>query len=571
LEIEVTSFDLRLLLEEIGDMMAVRAQHKGLEFISLIAPDIPAPVRGDPGRIRQILLNLTGNALKFTNRGEISISVLAEKETDTDVQLRFSVRDTGIGIAKNRARDIFEAFTQADTSTTRKYGGTGLGLSICKKLVELMGGKIGVLSREGAGSEFWFTLTLEKHKLQTSQAENRSIENIRILAVDDNSTNRRLIALLLESWKCRYSVVPSGKEALKILRKASLEGDSFKIAILDMQMPEMDGEELGRRILADSTIDKPKLVVMSSIGARGDASRVHDLGFSAYLTKPVKQSQLFDCLTTVYGHKAKVHPLVTRHTLKESRKTGLKILIAEDNPVNQLVAVKILEKLGYNADVAGDGAEAVELLSKTAYDMVFMDCQMPVMDGYAASRAIRSGRGNVLNSKVTIIAMTANALKGDKEKCIESGMDDYISKPVTPGVLSDIIDKWASVLPEKEEILIEPLLRESTFRQNKLEDDFGDDIKTIKELISLFIATAEKNLRELSVAVHEGTTAKMRILAHTLKGSALNIGADDFADACGRLEQMLSKGDLANGEILMGIVESEYDKLTDHLSAIGYR
>ncbi len=366
-------------------------------------------------------------------------------------------------------------------------------------------------------------------------------------------------------------MVPSGKEALKILRKASLEGDSFKIAILDMQMPEMDGEELGRRILADPGIDKPKLVVMSSIGARGDASRVHELGFSAYLTKPVKQSQLFNCLTTVYGHETERHPLVTRHTLKESRKTGIKILIAEDNPVNQLVAVKILEKLGYKADVAVNGAEAIEFLSKIAYDIVFMDCQMPVMDGYDASRAIRSGKGNVLNSKVTIIAMTANALKGDKEKCIESGMDDYISKPVTPGMLSEMVEKWVSAVSEKEEIRIEPLLCDSTFRQDKLEDDFGDDIETIKELISLFIATAEKNLRELSIAVHEGVTAKIKILSHTLKGSALNIGADDFANACGRLEQMLSKGDLANSDILLGIVESEYDKLTDHLSTIGYR
>ncbi len=571
LEIEITSFDLRLLLEEVGDMMAIRAQHKGLEFISMIAPDIPAPVKGDPGRIRQILLNLTGNALKFTSQGEISVSVLAENETDTHVQLRFSVRDTGIGIPPDKAKNIFDAFTQADASTTRKYGGTGLGLSICKKLVALMGGKIGVLSREGAGSEFWFTLTLEKHKLQTAQSETRSIENIRILAVDDNSTNRRLIALLLESWKCRFSVVPSGKEALKILRKASLEGDSFKIAILDMQMPEMDGEELGRKILADSTIDKPKLVVMSSIGARGDASRVHELGFSAYLTKPVKQSQLFNCLTTVYGHETERHPLVTRHTLKESRKTGIKILIAEDNPVNQLVAVKILEKLGYKADVAGNGAEAIEFLSKIAYDIVFMDCQMPVMDGYDASRAIRAGKGNVLNSKVTIIAMTANALKGDKEKCIVSGMDDYISKPVTPAMLSEMVEKWVSAVSGKEEIRIEPLLCDSTFRQDKLEDDFGDDIQTIKELISLFMATAEKNLRELSIAVHEGTAAKIKILSHTLKGSALNIGADDFANTCGRLEQMLSKGDLANSDILLGIVESEYDKLMDHLSAIGYR
>ena len=481
------------------------------------------------------------------------------------------MKDTGIGIPLDKAKSNFEAFTQADAQTTRKYGGTGLGLSICEKLVDLMGGKIGVLSEEGTGSEFWFTLTLEKGYTQASPVETRSIENIHIIAVDDNSTNRRLIALLLESWKCRYSVVPSGKEALKILREATLENDPFKIAILDMQMPEMDGEELGRRILADPQIDNPKLIVMSSIGARGDAARVHELGFSAYLTKPVKQSQLFDCLSTIYGHESKKLPLVTRHTLKEFRKIGIKILVVEDNPVNQLVAVRILEKLGYKADVAGNGVEALESLSGIAYDIVFMDCQMPVMDGYDASRAIRSGKGSILNRKVTIIAMTANALKGDKEKCIEAGMDDYISKPVTPGMLSEIVEKWASAVPEKKEMRIEPLLCDSTFRQGKLEDDFGDDVETIRELIGIFIVSAENNLRDLSAAIQKGVTAQIKILSHTLKGSALNIGADNLADACGRLEQMVSRGDFANSDILLGIVESEYGKLVDHLSEIGYR
>ncbi|MCK5131774.1 MAG: response regulator [Candidatus Sabulitectum sp.] len=573
LEIEITSFDLRLLLEEVGDMMAVRAQHKGLEFISLIAPDIPAPVRGDPGRIRQILLNLTGNALKFTSEGEISISVIAENENDTHVQLRFSVRDTGIGIPDNKAKSIFDAFTQADASTTRKYGGTGLGLSICKRLVALMGGKIDVLSREGSGSEFWFTLTLEKHSKQSSRTEARSIENIRILAVDDNTTNRRLMTLLLESWKCRYSVVPSGREALEILRDATFEKDPFRIAVLDMQMPKIDGEELGGRILDDAEIESPELVMMSSIGARGDAARLHELGFSAYLTKPVKQSQLFDCLTTVYGHgpKKEKTPLVTRHTLKESRKAGVQILIAEDNPVNQLVAVKILKKLGYKADIAENGTEAIDALRRTAYDIIFMDCQMPVMDGYAASRAIRSGKEKVLNSDVVIIAMTANALKGDKEECIQAGMDDYISKPITPKLLSDILVKWVPKKSVNGELRIEPLLSDNTFQREKLDLDFGDDVETIRELISLFIVTAQKNLRDLSAAIRENKPANVRILAHTLKGSALNIGANDFANACARLEHLVSRGDLANSDILQSIVESEYERLLIHLSEIGYR
>ena len=573
LEIELTRFDLRLLLEEVGDMMAIMAQQKGLEFISLISPDIPAPVTGDPGRIRQILLNLTGNALKFTHAGEISVSVNAEKETDTHVLLRFSVRDTGIGIPPEKAKTIFTAFTQADASTTRKYGGTGLGLSISKRLVELMGGQIGVLSKVDSGSEFWFTVSLEKHNQITSYSGNRSIENTRILAVDDNSTNRRLMSLLLESWKCRHSVVSSGQEALKLLKEATESADPFKIAVLDMQMPEMDGEELGRRILSDSEIESPKLVVMSSIGARGDAARLHELGFSAYLTKPVKQSHLFDCLTTVYGHKSEDEklPLVTRHSIREFRKSAIRILVAEDNPVNQLVAVKILEKLGYKADVVENGAEAISALQKIPYDIVFMDCQMPVMDGYEAARAIRSDQQQVLNNKVVIIAMTANALKGDREQCINAGMNDYISKPVTSQVLADVLVKWSPDESEKEEIEIEAILPNCVFKKQKLQDDFGDDLETIRELIGLFYVTAQKNLKDLSEAVIQNNLSRIKILAHTLKGSALNIGACDFANAAGRLEQLVSGGDTGNSDILFKVAEQEFDKLSIHLSEIGYR
>ncbi len=569
LVIENTGFDLRLLLEEVGDLMGIRAHQKKLEFISLIAPDIPASVKGDPGRIRQILLNLVGNALKFTQSGEICVSVTPEQETEKQVLLRFSVRDTGIGIPPEKAKSIFEAFTQADASTTRKYGGTGLGLSICKRLVALMGGRIGLLSKPGVGSEFWFTITLQKQKTQQVPKIIRSIENIRILAVDDNSTNRRLIALILESWNCRYSVVSSGKEALEIIKKAFKCNDPYKIAILDMQMPEMDGEELGIKILNIPDIEQPRLVVMSSIGARGDATRLHELGFSAYLTKPVKQSQLFDCLSAVYGSKPEVEktPLVTRHSLKESRKANIKILIAEDNAVNQLVAVKILEKLGYTADVAENGREAINALVAKKYDLVFMDCQMPVMDGYAASREIRDR----LKSDVVIIAMTANALKGDKELCIESGMNDYISKPISPKKVSEVILRWTSKIPEKDKIALKPVLNDTTFDISKLQEDFGDDIETIKQLITLFITTADQNLKDLNEAVNNSNMPSVKIISHTLKGSAWNIGADDFASSCDRLEQLVGKGDLANSDIILDIIATEYQKLLIHLSEIGYK
>ncbi len=421
--------------------MAMRAQQKGLEFILMIAPEIPAGVMGDPGRIRQILLNLTGNALKFTHKGEISVSVTPEFERNDSVHLRFSVRDTGIGIPPDKQERIFSAFSQADSSTTRKYGGTGLGLSICRKLVELMKGKIGLLSREGAGSEFWFTLSLKKQKDLPERVRPGTIENSRIIAVDDNSTNRRLISLLLDSWKCDYSIASGGAAALETLRRGTAGGRPFEIAILDMQMPEMDGEELGRRIIEDETIETPKMVVMSSMGARGDAARLHELGFSAYLTKPVKQSQLYDCLARIRGQTfvEEKTPLITKYSLKESRKASISILVAEDNPVNQLVAVKILEKQGYRADVAANGLLAVKALEERPYDIVFMDCQMPVLDGYEASKKIRKeGLGK---PGLVIIAMTANALKGDREKCIQAGMDDYIAKPVTP-------DHWRRCLTD---------------------------------------------------------------------------------------------------------------------------
>lgn len=573
LEIEETSFDLRLLLEEIADMMAIRAQQKNLEFISMIAPNIPAPVKGDPGRIRQILLNLTGNALKFTSKGEICVSVTPEDETDSEIKLRFSVRDTGIGIPTEKAKNIFDAFTQADSSTTRKYGGTGLGLSICKKLVKLMNGNIGVLTKEGSGSEFWFIVTLKKDIKKVAQIQTKSIENIRILAVDDNSTNRRLIALLLDSWKSRYTVVSSGKEALHVLEEASRGNDPFKIAILDMQMPEMDGEELGVRIIDNPHIDTPKLIVMSSIGARGDAARLYDLGFSAYLTKPVKQTQLYDCLSTIYGSSSveEKQPLVTRHTLKELNKIKLKILLAEDNPVNQLVAVKILEKLGYTADVAENGALALEALQEKPDDIVFMDCQMPVLDGYETSQKIRSLEQGALNKDVTIIAMTANALKGDREKCIQAGMNDYIPKPVTPKVIAEVLSKWEKKKTIEEEIQIEQFPSDIVFKKDKLLNDFGDDIETIKELISIFISTTESNLAGLAKAIRENDLSDVKICTHTMKGSALNIGATSLAKSCEHLEQLVSKGDLANSTVVLDIIEAEFDKLLVEFEEIGYK
>ena len=570
LEIENTDFNLVALMEDIGDLMASRVQNKGLEFISLISPDIPRVVTGDPGRIRQILLNLTGNALKFTASGEISVSVMVEQESNSSALLRFSVRDTGIGIPQDKVNSIFDAFTQADTSTTRKYGGTGLGLSICKRLTEVMNGKIGVLTREGAGSEFWFTLTLEKPYNPSTHVTPLSLENVRILAVDDNSTNRRLLSLLLESWNSRCSVTPGGKEALEALRTATLAGDAYSIAVLDMQMPGMDGEELGQKIIQDPDIKTPRMVMMSSVGARGDEARLQEMGFSAYLTKPVKQSLLFECLTSLCRAEEKLHksPSVHSHSSSQSGKSDLRILIAEDNSINQLVAIRILEKLGYDSDVAFNGAEAIEMLRKQFYDIVFMDCQMPVMDGYEATRIIRSNNSNILNPGIVVIAMTANVLAGDREKCLQAGMNDYLPKPVTPASVSSVLSSWLSIIQSEKYMADENAV--TFFDPGKLKGDLGNDMVAIREFINIYLVSARKYLNELSTGVKADNAIAVKISTHILKGASLNIGANNLAVACERLEQLSIKGDLGNSDILLKVVEIEFDRLSEHLSDIGW-
>ena len=449
LDLEVLDFDLRTTVEDVADMLALRAHARGLELSCLIQPEVSAFVRGDPGRLRQILLNLVGNAIKFTHEGEVSIRVDQDHETDTDVTIRFDIVDTGVGVPASKRDRLFRPFSQVDASITRSYGGTGLGLAISKQLVELMQGQIGFESEEGKGATFWFTVVLPK------QAEGKKVEvaapadvrGSRILVVDDHATNRRVLCEMLRSWGCRFSEAGSGPEAMDMLTRTACEGDPFRIALVDMRMREMDGRTLGRKIKTDPVLKDTILVALTSVGARGDAMHLQSMGFAAYLAKPVRKSQLHDCMATVLGISTVAAEedspsIVTRHVLKENRKRRVRILLAEDNIVNQKVARRILEKLGYRADVAANGSEAVEALKSTAYDLVLMDVQMPLMNGFDATALIRDPRSRVLNPKVPIIAMTAHAMKGDRERCLEAGMDDYLSKPIQPAALSLILEKF---------------------------------------------------------------------------------------------------------------------------------
>jgi len=420
--------------------------------------DAPRRFVGDAGRIRQVITNLLGNALKFTESGHVLIHVACEEQAGEQARIRVSVEDTGVGIPKEKLAQVFEKFTQADVSATRRFGGTGLGLSISRQLVEMMGGRIGVDSQEGEGSTFWFTLPLP---LDTNSEPEplpaADLDGVRVLVVDDNEVNRRLARERLSGWGIRVDDCDSGEEALGALRLASEVGDAYRIAVIDFQMPRMDGEKLGRAIKADPALADTRMIMLTSVGRQGDAQRLKEAGFCGYLLKPVRYSQLYAMLATVWGCPDPVGEpvLITRHTLAEagkmipkpplSRADGgrplqVRTLVAEDNVVNQRLAKAILEKLGCHVDVAANGREALEMLAEDSYDLVFMDCQMPEMDGYEATREIR--RRAKPDEHVPIVAMTAHAMPGDKEKCLEAGMDDYISKPVRPENFENAISRW---------------------------------------------------------------------------------------------------------------------------------
>jgi signal transduction histidine kinase/DNA-binding response OmpR family regulator len=447
LDMEEIDFDIRAMMNDFASTMAFNAEEKNLEFICALHPKVPAFLVGDPGRLRQILTNLVGNAFKFTSEGEVSVHGIIEQELDTEIVLRFSISDTGIGIPEDKKDKLFQSFSQVDASTTREFGGTGLGLAISKQISETMGGEIGIESEAGKGSTFWFTVRLKKSKKQPEPVEIADISGVKMLVVDDNPTNRKIAKTQLSSWGVQCSLAKSGLEALQLLRKARQVGEIFKIAIIDRQMPEMNGEMLARNITNDESLKDTLLIMMTSIGQRGDAKKMKELGFSAYLTKPVRQSDLYDCLAQVLGvsrKKAKggeqKKELITRHSISESRRAKVLILIAEDNIVNQKVALKMLERMGLRANAVANGLEAVKAVEDMPYDLVLMDCQMPEMDGYKATREIRNSKSE--NRDLPIIALTANAMKGDREKCINAGMNDYLAKPLSPKVLADMLKKW---------------------------------------------------------------------------------------------------------------------------------
>jgi CheY-like chemotaxis protein len=443
LAMEAIPFDLRESLGETMKSLSVRAHQKGLELIYDVQPDVPEPLLGDPGRIRQVLVNLVGNAIKFTEKGEVFISVEEESLQDNVTCLHFMVKDTGVGIRADQRESIFEAFSQADGSMARKYGGSGLGLTICTRLVTLLGGGIWVESEPGQGSTFHFTLRLavqDKPAFGPISLQPQQFRDMHCLIVDDNYTNRKVLHGMLTRWGMKPTAVEGGRAALQALEVAKSTGRPFPLVLLDGQMPEMDGFTLAERIKKDTGLVGATIMMLTSTGHLGDAARCRELGISAYLVKPIRQGELLQAICNVLNLSTeKKAPLVTRHSLREARSRS-RVLLVEDNMVNQTLAVRLLEKRGYIVSAAGDGRQAVTTLEKEEFDVVLMDVQMPEMDGFEATAAIRE-REQSTGRHIPIIAMTAHALKGDEDRCLAAGMDAYISKPIRTNELFATIEK----------------------------------------------------------------------------------------------------------------------------------
>jgi two-component system sensor histidine kinase/response regulator len=448
LDLEIIDFDLREVIDNTMDLLAAQAHSKGLELAAFLRPEVPLQLRGDPGRLRQIVNNLVGNAVKFTAHGEVIVTVSRISETSTQAVLGFEVRDTGIGIEPKAQERLFEAFSQADGSTTRKYGGTGLGLAISKKLVSLMNGQIQVSSVPGKGSSFSFTAEFEKQTIALKSVVRHDLNGLHVLIVDDNATNREILDHHTRAWKMRSALAAGGHQALEMLRKDAAR-DPFELAILDMQMPEMDGLMLARAIKADPEITSTRLVMLTSLGNQLDAEDMKQAGIEACVLKPVKQSRLFNRIAEVMaGHMPLARKKSATGTL--TMKSGMlppvvltrkqaRILLAEDNIINQKVALGLLQNIGYEADVAANGLEVLAALDRRPYDLILMDCQMPELDGYETTQRVRA---NPSSQSMRIIAMTANAMRGESEKCLEAGMDDYLSKPVRLEALRDMLARW---------------------------------------------------------------------------------------------------------------------------------
>ncbi len=605
LTIEPIPFDLEVAISDVVELLSTRADEEGLDLIMRYAPDAPRRLVGDAGRIRQILMNLIGNAIKFTDKGHVLVDTECLGMANDQAVIRITVEDTGIGIPEDKLRDIFYQFSQADNSASRRHGGTGLGLAITRELVKLMGGRIGVKSTEQKGSRFRITLALGvgQELAPTPSEDSVDLSKIRALVVEQSEINQRILHEQLASWKIACSTAPSHERALSELQRAKAEGCPYDIAIISHHRPQVDGAELGEAIKADASLSETALVLLTAAGQRGDAMRISDLGFSAYLCGPLRQSEFFNALMRVWSARLKGESigLVTRHTIAESREPGspvpestgefihAKVLVAEDNAVNQEVAVELFHSLGCAVDIARDGERAVQMYESGSYDVIFMDCQMPRLDGYEATREIRRREEEAVREHTPIVAMTAHAVKGDREKCLESGMDDYIAKPVSPDVVMAALLRWFHGREEEDKVVevSAPPAPAEFVPAAELSDQVGASLSELDGLLVLdaarasevtggnarildrvtavFVESVPREMKELSAALTSSNTEEAQRLAHCIKGAAASLGAARVNHIAYQMELTTRAGHLSEAQELFNVMEPEFDRLIETL------
>ncbi len=560
LELETSPFDLVLTVENAVDVVVHRAAEKGLELVCSIDPMTPRWVCGDSHRLRQVLVNLLGNAIKFTERGEVIVGTNIEKDADGCATIRFFVSDTGIGIPKDRQQAVFESFTQADGATTRKFGGTGLGLTICKQIVQLMNGRIWLTSEEGKGSTFNFEVTLPlSETTENSGVALRTrfrfptLNDKRILIVDDNATNLRVLSLILETWGCQSTSASGAEEAMTLLRNANDSGKPFELLLLDVQMPGMDGVEAAQTIRGDDGFGTPKIILLSSLGNRREIDPHNDTLCDACLTKPIKQSLLMDTILEVLGGQdgrptarkpSELGPAMAADA-PASQLSMLRVLLVEDNAVNRKVATGILRKLQCTVSEAEHGQIALDLISSQVFDLIFMDIQMPVMDGFETTSRLRA---DARWAKIPIIAMTAHAMKGDRERCLEAGMSDYVTKPVRLEDIKSMIEKWkpsegaTGNESRKAERSNKAACPPSVLDVNGALTNLGGDSDLYREVLIEFRTQLPAQLKKLQESAMNADLQGLRMIAHGLKGSALNTGAAGVSELARKIEENAKEG-----------------------------
>ncbi|MDR3476501.1 MAG: response regulator [Gammaproteobacteria bacterium] len=576
LDLEMTDFNLSSLVQETVDMIAAQAHLKGIAIGAYIDPNVPEWFTGDPNRIKQILTNLVGNAEKFTEKGEISIQLKIIEKSEDVCTLLFDVIDTGIGIQPEVRERLFKPFSQGDISTSRKFGGTGLGLAISKRLVEMMGGNIDVESSPGRGSRFWFTIKLTECIAPIPKMEYKIIpelRGVRILCADDNAINREIIKRLTESWELRCDISTNAAEGLSMLKKAVVEDDPYQLLLVDYAMPGMNGLEMVQIIRQLNDIENTPVVMLSSMGSVFSVDDLKRLNILATINKPLRPYKLYQEIVTHLLDQLGIKDVVLNNNddAADSNRKNYKILLAEDNAINQQVAVRILEKNGYQCDTVANGLLAVDAVKNTPYDLILMDCQMPEMDGYTATREIRKLEDELHRLPVPIIAMTAHALTGDREKCIEAGMNDYISKPFDIKLFKQTLLKWINHRASEKKLSDNEIQNEkSSFDLVRLRDIFGNDTSAIQAFLNDFVTITDELLKEITFNLNEEDIPQLKSLFHKLKGSSGNSGITLMHELSIAAEIKLGQSDLATVKTLFEKIIEELDRLKIEISLVGF-